>query len=153
MQDSVIFLPTSKKGGLFKREVFYKTGIISLCPIFLNASPPSNQSIWNPLLLKDDKEPALTSEEELPSPAKPTPTKNLRFFGDTDIESNDSIRHKPLMKTRSALSSTPRSQSTRDLHNISEERGRSPRFTPTKNGHKSMLNISTESDRETKGDT
>ncbi|KAJ8963201.1 hypothetical protein NQ318_018667 [Aromia moschata] len=70
---------------------------------------------------KDEKEGNVTSgTEEEASPAKPTPTKSLRFFGDTDIESNDSIRHKSVLKTRPGIAGRTRSQSTRDLHNISE---------------------------------
>jgi hypothetical protein len=59
------------------------------------------------------------------------PMKNLRFFGDTDNESNDSERRKSGFK-----SSRGRSQSSRDLHNIVEE--------SYKTNHKSMLNISSE---------
>ncbi|KAJ8924284.1 hypothetical protein NQ315_007076, partial [Exocentrus adspersus] len=100
---------------------------------------------------KDDKEGNFTSGTEEDSPSKPTPTKNLRFFGDTDIESNDSIRHKSSTKTRPGISyrDRTRSQSSRDLHNISEEL-RTPEMNSRKNSHKSMTNIS-ESDRDLKG--
>ncbi|XP_071054414.1 zinc finger CCCH domain-containing protein 13 [Onthophagus taurus] len=95
---------------------------------------------------KSDKD---SSSDEMP--AKSTPTKNLRFFGDTDIESNDSLRKKPSLKARTGLSASKdrlRSQSTRDLHNISEEIVTTPEMR--RHNHKSMLNIS-ESDRELKG--
>ncbi|XP_018330901.1 uncharacterized protein LOC108740889 [Agrilus planipennis] len=92
-----------------------------------------------------------TEDEYLP---KQTPTKNLRFFGDTDIESNDSVRQKPSAKYRSTLSSANnernRSQSSRELHNISEETRRSPNVYTRKNSYKSMVDVS-ESDRDTRG--
>ncbi|XP_065169080.1 uncharacterized protein [Atheta coriaria] len=73
------------------------------------------------------------------------PTKSLRFFGDTDQESNDSVPHKSALKQqRSALTTKHRSQSTRDLHNISEE-------SHKRNHHKSMLNIHSETERDAKG--
>lgn len=106
------------------------------------------------VLFQNEKE-VMSEEETL---HKTTPTKSLRFFGDTDIESNDSIRYKPNIKSRSSLSNSAHqdrsvhSHSTRDLHNISEER-QSPEFVPpfrTSNNHKSLLNIS-ESDRDIKG--
>lgn len=80
------------------------------------------------------------------------PTKNLRFFGDTDLESNDSVRHKSALKSRPGLSTMnrdrTRSQSTRDLHNIKEERNLEADMK--KSSHKSMLNIS-ETDGDIKG--
>ncbi|KAK5647216.1 hypothetical protein RI129_002108 [Pyrocoelia pectoralis] len=99
---------------------------------------------------KDDKE--ILSEEEITP--KPTPTKNLRFFGDTDIESNDSLRHKPA-KTHSSITNSNhseriRSHSNRDLQNISEERQTPEYSTPLKSSnHRSLLNIS-ESERDSK---
>ena len=100
----------------------------------------------NTILFKSDKD---SSSDEMP--IKSTPTKNLRFFGDTDIESNDSLRKRSSLKSRPSLSSGKdrvRSQSTRDLHNISEEIG-TPEMRRAQN-HKSMLNIS-ESEHELKG--
>ncbi|XP_049817951.1 uncharacterized protein LOC109609226 isoform X3 [Aethina tumida] len=90
---------------------------------------------------KDERDGNLTSTEE-DSPLKPTPTKNLRFFGDTDIESNDSTRHRSTHKHRPGILGRDRvrSQSTRDLHNISEEL-RSPDLGAKKTSHKSMTNI------------
>lgn len=80
---------------------------------------------------------------------KTTPPKNLRFFGDTDIESNDdSMRQKP-SRSRSGLTSHHdglRSQSTRDLQNISEE-PHSPEVYRRRSNHASMVNIS-ENDKE-----
>lgn len=71
--------------------------------------------------------------------------KNLRFFGDTDQESNgDSLRGLRTPKARPGL----RAQSTRDLHNISEEVQRSTRRPETL--HKSLTNIS-KTDRDLKG--
>ncbi|KAG5888837.1 hypothetical protein JTB14_025232 [Gonioctena quinquepunctata] len=87
-----------------------------------------------------EKEGNFTSGTEDDLPPKPTPTKNLRFFGDSDIESNDSVRHKSALKFRSGITSRTRSQSTRDLHNISEEL-RTPDLSPRKSSHKSMTNI------------
>lgn len=77
--------------------------------------------------------------------------KNLRFFGDTDIESNDSVRHKSVLKSRPGIINRERtrSQSSRDLHNISEEL-RTPDLSSRKSSHKSMTNIS-ENDRDLKG--
>ncbi|XP_018563253.1 uncharacterized protein LOC108904981 isoform X2 [Anoplophora glabripennis] len=100
---------------------------------------------------KDEREGNFTSGTEEDTPTKPIPTKNLRFFGDTDIESNDSVRHRSSLKTRPGISyrDRTRSQSTRDLHNISEEL-RTPELNVRKNSHKSMMNIS-ESDRDIKG--
>ncbi|KAJ8966347.1 hypothetical protein NQ314_003615 [Rhamnusium bicolor] len=100
---------------------------------------------------KDEKEGPFTSGTEEESPTKPPTTKNLRFFGDTDIESNDSVRHKSSLKTRPGITSRDRtrSQSTRDLHNISEEL-RTPDLKVRKNSHKSMMNIS-ETERDIKG--
>lgn len=89
------------------------------------------------------------TEEETPSPTK-APTKNLRFFGDTDIESNDSLRCKaPASKPRLG---GMRSHSTRDLQNISEELRSSPDLSSTRrrSSHKSMTNIA-DSDRDVRG--
>lgn len=96
------------------------------------------------------------------------PTKSLRFFGDTDIDSsNDSARYDPQgssqQKRKSALKSRhsssqhslsslgreqrARSQSSRELHNISEEAQHNQypqppyRSGPHQRSHKSMLNI------------
>ncbi|XP_074042526.1 uncharacterized protein isoform X3 [Leptinotarsa decemlineata] len=96
-----------------------------------------------------EKEGNFTSGTEDDLPSKPTPTKNLRFFGDTDVESNDSVRHKSAMKSRSGLTMKSRSQSTRDLHNISEEL-RTPEPIQRKTSHKSMTNIS-ETERDMRG--
>lgn len=99
---------------------------------------------------KSKKDENLRNEEDMAP--KPTPTKNLRFFGDTDVESNDSLRRKS-SKTRSSLtncaySDRGRSQSNRDLKNISEEIRNSEFNASLKNSnHKSLLNIS---DAETK---
>lgn len=103
----------------------------------------------------------LTSAEEESTPKSP-PTKSLRFFG-------DSLRQRTASRSRTDISGKDRikSQSTRDLHNISEEIRPSrhvislltTNFHPItkypfqengtrKTNHKSMLNIS-ESDRET----
>ncbi|XP_031328545.1 uncharacterized protein DDB_G0283697 isoform X1 [Photinus pyralis] len=100
---------------------------------------------------KKDEKVALSEDEIAP---KPTPTKNLRFFGDTDVESNDSLRHKPT-KTHSSITNSNyservRSQSNRDLQNISEERQTPEYSTPLKSSnHRSLLNIS-ESERDSK---
>ncbi|KAF5301611.1 hypothetical protein FQA39_LY10658 [Lamprigera yunnana] len=92
---------------------------------------------------KDDKE--ISNEQDIIE--KPAPTKSLRFFGDTDVESNDSLRHKST-KTRSSLSNSNhldqfRNQSTKDSQNIFEKR-QSPEFNTTlkSSNHKSLLNIS-----------
>ncbi|XP_072391778.1 uncharacterized protein blo isoform X5 [Diabrotica undecimpunctata] len=90
---------------------------------------------------KGEKDANFTSGTEEDTPTKPT--KNLRFFGDTDQESNDSIRHKTSTKTRAGIPSRARSQSTRELHNISEE------FKSPRNNYKSMTNVS-QSEKETK---
>ncbi|CAH1979764.1 unnamed protein product [Acanthoscelides obtectus] len=65
------------------------------------------------------EDPILTSgtESDHPSPSK----KNLRFFGDTDLESNDSIRHRGVPQRSKLNGLRGRSQSTKELHNISEE--------------------------------
>lgn len=101
------------------------------------------------IFFQDEKDDNITSgTEEETTINKPNPTKNLRFFGDTDIESNDSVRHK-LTKTRSGLlNNRNKSQSTRDLHNISEEMHPSD-LSQRVNSHRSMTNI-LESDREVK---
>lgn len=49
------------------------------------------------------------------------------------------------MKPTKSYNGTARSQSTRDLHNIREEKTASPEIP--KRGHKSMLNISNERER------
>lgn len=90
---------------------------------------------------KGEKESNFASGTEEETPTKPT--KNLRFFGDTDQESNDSIRHKTSTKPRSRLPSRTSSQSTRDLNNISEE------FKAPRSRYKSMTNVS-ETERESK---
>ncbi|XP_057659153.1 uncharacterized protein LOC130895699 isoform X2 [Diorhabda carinulata] len=90
---------------------------------------------------KGEKELNFASGTEEETPTKPT--KNLRFFGDTDQESNDSIRHKTSTKPRSRLPSRNSSQSTRDLHNISEE------FKAPRSRYKSMTNVS-ETERESR---
>lgn len=102
------------------------------------------------IMFQEEKEGNITSgTEEETTTRKPNPTKNLRFFGDTDIESNDSIRQKSTKPRPGLLNGRTRSQSTRDLHNISEEL-RTPDLNKRKNSHKSLLNI-LESDREIKG--
>ncbi|XP_066150835.1 microtubule-associated protein futsch isoform X2 [Euwallacea fornicatus] len=64
---------------------------------------------------------------------------NLRFFGDTDQESNgDSVRGITGPKKRSGL----RSQSTRDLHNIAEEKRKVTSVLGRKAEYKSLNNIS-----------
>ncbi|KAH1006746.1 hypothetical protein HUJ05_007451 [Dendroctonus ponderosae] len=75
-------------------------------------------------------------------------TSNLRFFGDTDQESTgDSLRGATLAKKRPGL----RSQSTRELHNISEESRKGANLGRKSDVlHKSLTNIS-ETDRELKG--
>ncbi|XP_045483132.1 E3 ubiquitin-protein ligase RBBP6 isoform X2 [Harmonia axyridis] len=91
---------------------------------------------------KDEVDGVLTSAEEEPTP-KSQPTKSLRFFG-------DSLRQRTTTRSRTDISGKDRikSQSTRDLHNISEET-RTPQKENgiRKHNHKSMLNIA-ESDRE-----
>ncbi|XP_044744302.1 calponin homology domain-containing protein DDB_G0272472 isoform X2 [Coccinella septempunctata] len=92
---------------------------------------------------KDEVDGILTSAEEESTPKSP-PTKSLRFFG-------DSLRQRTTNRSRTEISGKDRikSQSTRDLHNISEETRPSRQENGIrKNNHKSMLNIS-ESDRET----
>lgn len=93
----------------------------------------------------------MTSTEDETQPKQQLPAKNLRFFGDTDIESNDSLRQKPSTRSRSGFGNNNdriRSQSTRELHNICEERRTPDLSTQRHNGHhKSMLNIS-ESSRD-----
>ena len=81
---------------------------------------------------------------------KPMPTKNLRFFGDTDMESNDSLRKEASSKVRPGLSARERarSQSNRDLQNISKESQAKDSYR--NNNHVSMLNISEASEREAK---
>lgn len=98
--------------------------------------------------LQSDREDNLTSTEDETTQSRQLPTKNLRFFGDTDIESNDSLRQKPSSRSRPGFSNDRiRSQSTRELHNICEERRTPDLNTQRHNGHKSMLNIS-ESSRD-----
>ncbi|KAJ8968430.1 hypothetical protein NQ317_011897 [Molorchus minor] len=98
------------------------------------------------------KEGNFTSGTEEEIPTKPTPTKNLRFFGDTDIESNDSVRRKSALRSRPGITAKDRlrSQSSRDLHNISEELLRSSDLNVKPSSYKSMTNIP-ESTREIKG--
>ncbi|XP_017777541.1 PREDICTED: uncharacterized protein LOC108563391 [Nicrophorus vespilloides] len=109
---------------------------------------PSHHGSWFKSLDRLSRKKTKKGESNLTSTEDeiPKPTKNLRFFGDTDIESNDSVRHKSALKSRPGLSSRDRvrSQSSRDLHNISEESNH-------KNVHKSMLNIMADSDRDIKG--
>lgn len=112
--------------------------------------------------LKKNKAIKVDSKENLkeasPKPAPTQQTKNLRFFGDTDLESDTSVRRKSSLKARpnipnykSPAASKTRSQSSRNLHNISEEFNNSDTDTLRKyKSHKSMQNIS-ESDRDIKG--
>ncbi|KAK9886217.1 hypothetical protein WA026_015736 [Henosepilachna vigintioctopunctata] len=90
---------------------------------------------------KDEIESFASGEDELPLKSS---SKNLRFFG-------DSLREKNIYNNRSRTNISGRdkikSQSTRDLHNISEERSTRQGSTIRSN-HQSMFNIS-ESDRET----
>lgn len=81
-----------------------------------------------------------TEDESTVVPTKlSSSTSNLRFFGDTDQESNaDSIRGLKPSKKRPGL----RTQSTRDLHNISEERKSSNMGRNSDIHHKSLTNIS-----------
>ncbi|CAH1163539.1 unnamed protein product [Phaedon cochleariae] len=97
-----------------------------------------------------EKEGNFTSGTEEETPSKPTPTKSLRFFGDTDIESNDSIGQKSSLKQRSATNLKARSQSTRDLHNISEENRTHNGLKSRSSSYKSMTNVS-ETERDVKG--
>lgn len=96
--------------------------------------------------MQNDNESNSTEDESL---VKPMPTKNLRFFGDTDMESNDSLRKDTSSKVRPGLSARERarSQSNRDLHNIPKESQVKDSY---RNNHVSMLNISEASEREAK---
>ncbi|CAH0551686.1 unnamed protein product [Brassicogethes aeneus] len=119
-----------------------------------NQKPPTEagSNPWTGCRERKTKRDGNQTSTEEDSPAKPTPTKNLRFFGDTDIESNDSTRVKSSFKSRPGIMSRGdrfRSQSSRDLHNISEEI-RTPDLSKRKSSYKSMTNIS-ETDRDLKG--
>ncbi|XP_076259658.1 bloated isoform X2 [Rhynchophorus ferrugineus] len=96
---------------------------------------------------KDEGNYTSTEEETIvPQSKLSASNKNLRFFGDTDQESNgDSLRGSRPIKTRPGL----RAQSTRDLHNIDEVQKPSKR-SDTISHHKSLTNIS-ECDRDFKG--
>nr|CAI5827746.1 unnamed protein product [Callosobruchus analis] len=87
------------------------------------------------------EDPILTSgtESDHPSPSKPA-YKNLRFFGDTDLESNDSVRHRG-PPARSKLNGLRgRSQSSKDLHNITEEL-RGTDMLRRREGHRSRSSL------------
>ncbi|KAL3286473.1 hypothetical protein HHI36_000979 [Cryptolaemus montrouzieri] len=91
---------------------------------------------------KNDNNDCLTNTDDDLTPKSP-PTKNLRFFG-------DSLRQRNMSRSQTDITNRDRmkSQSNRDLHNISEDsRTYRQENGMRKNYQKSMLNIS-ESDRE-----
>ncbi|GLV39616.1 uncharacterized protein CBL_08317 [Carabus blaptoides fortunei] len=105
---------------------------------------------------KTEKPPKETVKDDTLKEAHPPPTKSLRFFGDTDTETNDSVRRKSSVRSRTDAqtfsTSTParaRSQSTRNLHNISEEFDNSTDSLQNNNTYRSVQNIP-ESDMDMK---
>ncbi|CAG9855838.1 unnamed protein product [Phyllotreta striolata] len=89
---------------------------------------------------KGEKEDFTTVTDEEPATK---PTKNLRFFGDTDQESNDSLRRKSASKTRPGTPSKPKSQSTKELRRLPDD-------YKSKSYYKSLTNVSEHHDKENK---
>ncbi|XP_050308103.1 uncharacterized protein LOC126744646 isoform X2 [Anthonomus grandis grandis] len=90
-----------------------------------------------------------TTEDAANFPKLSSSVSNLRFFGDTDQESNsDSTRENTLTKKRSGI----RSYSIKDLHNISEEKKRNYNVGRKVDHHRSITNVATTGfDRDIKG--